>query len=396
MKRIYIERASPSIVCRAHVKQPLLTGFIVLDTLFPIGRGQRELIIGDFMTGKSYLAKSICLNQRRNSRYYNPEGLGRDRIFCIYTCIGIKLIEVRRLIDFTRKNGITWYTTVDWATAGHSALTQYLIVFRTCARGEDLRDHGYNALVIYDTMSNHAIAHRQLSLAVRMSPGREAYPANTFYIHARLLERSTQLTKYLGFGSLTTLPLVETVASVTSTLVVTNLISICDGQIVLTRDLTKHQHYPAIDIYNSVSRVGVKAQIFLLKAVTPVFNKWLFRYYNYSEKIKKTRQPIENTQIHIFKQSTCMFNLTNQRRPKFFEEHVISIIASDMGLLCPIHTRASMERFMSALYKPQHRWILILLLICKYKSYNSKIRTRDLLSYISFKLAMISGLKWEN
>ena len=160
----YIEQAAPSIICRANVQQPVLSGFASLDTLIPVGRGQRQLIIGDRSTGKSYLAREICANQKRSNRYLSPESLGRDRLFCVYICIGLRSTEVRRLFYFVQKKGIAWYVSIKAATAGQSAILQYNAPFVGCAVGEEFRDFGYNALVIFDTLTNHAIAHRQTSL----------------------------------------------------------------------------------------------------------------------------------------------------------------------------------------------------------------------------------------
>jgi F-type H+-transporting ATPase subunit alpha len=251
----------------------MLTGFAIIDLLTPIGRGQRQLIIGDRNAGKTYLAKNICLNQKRNNRYFSPEGYGVDRVFCIYVCIGLKRGEVYKLMKWFVKGGVTWYTSVIAATAGESSIKQYTAAYKGCSMGEVYRDYGYNALVIYDSLTNHAIAHRQTSLLLKVSPGREAYPGDTFYIHAKLLERAAQLSKKLGYGSLTALPIVETQANNITAYIPTNIISITDGQIFLSSDLSKRKVYPAVDVQKSISRVGSHAQPAIMKEITPLLRK---------------------------------------------------------------------------------------------------------------------------
>lgn len=384
----YVEQVAPSIICRANVEQPVLTGFAVLDAIVPIGRGQRELIIGDRGTGKSYLARSICLNQKRTNRYLSPETLGRDRLFCIYVCIGLRSTEVRRLLFYIRKHGISWYTTIKAATAGHSALKQYNVPFLGCAAAEEFRDLGYNALVIFDSLTNHAIAHRQKSLLLKITPGREAYPADTFYVHAKLLERASQLTKRLGYGSLTALPIIETQANNLAAFIPTNVISITDGQIFLSKDLSNRRVYPAVDIDKSVSRIGSKAQPALIKEVSGLLKRMLQNYNQYSETIRFGYNLSAYDKM-LYNKSLCAYSLCQQREPRFFEENVILIIAADLGILCPTKTQITIKTLLVKLYLQPNRWILQLLLTHKYfnKSNNIKIsQTKFLLSLLSTSL----------
>ena len=381
----YIEQAAPSIICRANVQQPLLSGFASLDTLIPVGRGQRQLIIGDRGTGKSYLARAICANQKRTNRYLSPESLGRDRLFCIYVCIGLRSNEVRRLFYFVQQKGISWYTTIKAATAGQSAVLQYNIPFIGCAVGEEFRDYGYSAVVIYDTLTNHAIAHRQKSLLLKVTPGREAYPADTFYIHARLLERSAQLSKSLGYGSLTALPVIQTQANNLSAFIPTNIISITDGQIFLSKDLSNQRVYPAIDIDKSVSRIGSKAQPQLMKSVTSLLKRMLQNYNNYSESLRFGYTLSAYDRI-LFNKSICAFNLCQQREPRFFEENLLLIIAADAGLLCPKKTTVSSKNLLTIIYSPAYRWILQILLSHKYVGKNSNFSVKHLLNLVVYTL----------
>ena len=383
----FLERQAPSITDRANVQQPILTGFITLDTLIPLGRGQRELIVGDRRTGKSFLAQAICLNQKRNNRFLNPDGFGRDRIFCVYACIGLRAIDVRKLLYFVQKNGISWYTSVYSATAGQSCVRQYMVAFLACDAGEGFRDHGFNALVVYDSLSNHAVAHRQQSLALRLTPGREAYPANTFYTHAKLLERAAQLSKRLGFGSLTALPIVETQANNLTAFIPTNLISITDGQIFLSKDLARHRIYPAIDIFKSVSRVGARAQPFLIKYASSLVQSHLLAYHQFAE-LRLAGATIPVTSEAAYKKSVCFFNLIQQREPRFFEENLIIILAADLGILCYKTTSVSIAQLLPQLYTSKNRWLLWLLVSFKYCNEN-QCNTRALINLIIAKLTTI-------
>jgi F-type H+/Na+-transporting ATPase subunit alpha len=250
-----LEGRAPGVVERQPVNQPVQTGLKAIDSMIPIGRGQRELIIGDRQTGKTALAIDTILNQK-----------GGD-LFCIYVAVGQKDFTVAKVVKILEDAGAMEYTTVVTAGASESAPLQYIAPYTGCAVGEDLRDQGKHALVIYDDLSKHAQAYRQLSLLLRRPPGREAYPGDVFYLHSRLLERAAKLNDRLGGGSLTALPVIETQAGDVSSYIPTNVISITDGQIFLETDLFYAGIRPAINVGISVSRVGGKAQTKAMKKV---------------------------------------------------------------------------------------------------------------------------------
>jgi F-type H+-transporting ATPase subunit alpha len=250
-----IERIAPGVVDRQPVKEPLQTGIKAIDSMIPIGRGQRELIIGDRQTGKTAIALDTIINQK-----------GKN-VYCIYVAIGQKRSTVARIVDTLDKTGALEYSTVIAATASDPAPLQYVSPFSGCALGEYFRDNGKHALIIYDDLSKQAAAYRQLSLLLRRPPGREAYPGDIFYLHSRLLERAAKLNDKLGGGSLTALPIIETQAGDVSAYIPTNVISITDGQIYLESDLFYSGVRPAINVGLSVSRVGGAAQIKAMKQV---------------------------------------------------------------------------------------------------------------------------------
>ena len=250
-----IEKIAPGIVKRKSVHEPLQTGIKAIDAMIPIGRGQRELIIGDRATGKTTVAIDTILNQRDTD------------VFCIYVAIGQKKSTTARIIELLEREGAMKYTTVVVASATDPAPLQYLAPFTGCTIGEYFRDNAKHALIVYDDLSKHAEAYRQLSLLVRRPPGREAYPGDVFYLHSRLLERAAKLYDELGAGSLTALPIIETKAGDVSAYIPTNVISITDGQIYLEPDLFNKGIRPAINVGLSVSRVGGSAQIKAMKQV---------------------------------------------------------------------------------------------------------------------------------
>jgi F-type H+-transporting ATPase subunit alpha len=247
-RRRLIETRAPGVVDRQPVNQPIQTGLKAVDSMIPIGRGQRELIIGDRQTGKTTIAIDTILNQK-----------GED-VYCVYVAIGQKLSTIANIVDILDRNGSMEYTTVVSASSSDPAPLQYLAPYAGCSMGEDYRDRGKHALCIYDDLSKHAWAYRQVSLLLRRPPGREAYPGDIFYLHARLLERAAKLSDELGAGSLTALPSIETQQGDVSAYIPTNVISITDGQIYLEGDLFFTGIRPAINVGVSVSRVGSKAQ----------------------------------------------------------------------------------------------------------------------------------------
>lgn len=257
---IRVERKAPGIVTRKSVHEPVQTGIKAIDSLLPIGRGQRELIIGDRQTGKTTIAVDTILNQA----YINKDEID---MYCIYVAIGQKKSTVSNIVTILEKNNALRYTTIVAATAAESAPLQFLAPYTGCAIGEFFRDRGNAALIIYDDLSKHAVAYRQMSLLLRRPPGREAFPGDIFYIHSRLLERAAKLNKDFGGGSLTALPIVETQAGDVSGYIPTNIISITDGQIFLEKELFYKGIRPAVNVGLSVSRVGSAAQIVPMKRV---------------------------------------------------------------------------------------------------------------------------------
>jgi F-type H+-transporting ATPase subunit alpha len=262
-RRQRIEIKAPGIIPRKSVHEPMQTGLKAVDCLVPIGRGQRELIIGDRQTGKTAVAIDCIINQKTN---FETNDLKRQ-LFCIYVAIGQKRSTVANLVKILRDNGAMKYTIVVAATASEAAPLQFLAPYSGCAIGEFFRDSGRHALIIYDDLSKQAVAYRQMSLLLRRPPGREAYPGDVFYLHSRLLERAAKMSEQFGSGSLTALPVIETQAGDVSAYIPTNVISITDGQIFLETELFYKGIRPAINVGLSVSRVGSAAQIKAMKAV---------------------------------------------------------------------------------------------------------------------------------
>jgi len=269
-----IEINAPGVVERQPVKEPLQTGLKAVDAMIPIGRGQRELIIGDRQTGKTAIAVDAILNQKST---HEPGG---SPVFCIYVAIGQKMSNVARVVQMLQENGAMEYTCVVVASASDANAMQYLAPFAGATIGEFFRDSGKHALAVYDDLSKHAVAYRAMSLLLRRPPGREAYPGDVFYLHSRLLERAAKLSDEKGGGSLTALPIIETQSGDVSAYIPTNVISITDGQIYLEPDLFFAGVRPAINVGISVSRVGGNAQI---KAMKQVAGKLKLEMANFRE-----------------------------------------------------------------------------------------------------------------
>ncbi|MGI6747992.1 MAG: F0F1 ATP synthase subunit alpha [Anaerovoracaceae bacterium] len=261
-----IEGHAPSVLARKSVHQPLQTGIKAIDSMIPIGRGQRELIIGDRQTGKTAIATDTILNQKE------------EDVICIYVAIGQKKSTVAQLVQVLEDRGAMKYTIVVAATASDVAPLQYIAPYAGCAMGEEFMYEGKHVLIIYDDLSKHAVAYRAMSLLLRRPPGREAYPGDVFYLHSRLLERSAKLSDELGGGSLTALPIIETQAGDVSAYIPTNVISITDGQIFLESELFFSGQRPAVNAGISVSRVGGNAQIKAMKAVSSKVKLELAQY----------------------------------------------------------------------------------------------------------------------
>jgi F-type H+-transporting ATPase subunit alpha len=263
VERKRVEVKAPGIIARKSVHQPMQTGLKAVDSLVPIGRGQRELIIGDRQTGKTAIAIDTILNQKS----INSSGTSADKLYCVYVAIGQKRSTVAQLVKILSEAGALEYSIIVAATASDPAPLQFLAPYSGCAMGEYFRDNGMHALIIYDDLSKQSVAYRQMSLLLRRPPGREAFPGDVFYLHSRLLERAAKMSDQTGAGSLTALPVIETQAGDVSAYIPTNVISITDGQIFLETELFYRGIRPAINVGLSVSRVGSAAQLKAMKQV---------------------------------------------------------------------------------------------------------------------------------
>tara|TARA_B100000686_G_scaffold217016_1_gene224071 strand:- start:12057 stop:13592 length:1536 start_codon:yes stop_codon:yes gene_type:complete len=274
LERKRVEVKAPGIIPRQSVNQPMQTGLKAIDSLIPIGRGQRELIIGDRQTGKTAVAIDTIINQKE----INKSGEEKDKLYCIYVAIGQKRSTVAQIVKSLEDAGAMEYTTIVSATASDPAPLQFLAPYTGCTMGEYFRDNGMHALIIYDDLSKQAVAYRQMSLLLRRPPGREAYPGDVFYLHSRLLERAAKLNDDKGGGSLTALPIIETQAGDVSAFIPTNVISITDGQIFLETELFNQGIRPAVNVGLSVSRVGSAAQTKAMKKVAGSIKLELAQY----------------------------------------------------------------------------------------------------------------------
>ena len=317
-----IEVVAPGVVTRQSVREPLQTGIKAIDAMIPIGRGQRELIIGDRQTGKTAIAVDTIINQK---------GLG---VFCIYVAVGQKRSTVARVVKTLEENHAMEYSMVVSATASDAAPMQFLAPFAGAAIGEYFRDNGKHALIIYDDLSKHAVAYRQLSLLLRRPPGREAYPGDVFYLHSRLLERAAKLNDKLGGGSLTALPIIETQAGDVSAYIPTNVISITDGQIYLGSDLFYSGIRPAINVGLSVSRVGGSAQIRTMKQVAGTLRLDLAQYREMAAFAQFGSELDKATQAQLAR-GVRMVELLKQGqyKPMPVADQVLSIYAGTQGFL---------------------------------------------------------------
>ena len=274
IKKSRVEVKAPGIIPRKSVSEPMQTGLKSIDSLVPIGRGQRELIIGDRQTGKTAVAIDAIINQKK----INESGDEKQKLYCVYVAIGQKRSTVRQIEKTLEEAGAMEYTTIVAATASDAAPLQFLAPYTGCAMGEYFRDNGMHALIIYDDLSKQAVAYRQMSLLLRRPPGREAYPGDVFYLHSRLLERAAKLSDEHGGGSLTALPIIETQGGDVSAFIPTNVISITDGQIFLETELFNQGIRPAINVGLSVSRVGSSAQTKAMKKVSGSMKLELAQY----------------------------------------------------------------------------------------------------------------------
>jgi len=322
-----IERKALGVMARQPVKEPLQTGIKAVDSMIPIGRGQRELIIGDRQTGKTAIAIDTIINQKYTHKTDKP-------VYCIYVAIGQKASTVAALVKELEANGAMKYTTVLAANASDPAPTQYIAPYSGAAMGEHFRDDGKHALIIYDDLSKHAVAYRQMSLVLRRPPGREAFPGDVFYLHSRLLERASKLSDALGGGSLTALPIIETQEGDVAAYIPTNVISITDGQIYLETNLFNSGIRPAIDVGLSVSRVGGNAQIKAMKSVAGTLRLDLAQYREL-EAFSKFGSDLDKATLAQLTRGERMVEILKQNQyvPMDVEKQVTIIFAASKGHL---------------------------------------------------------------
>ena len=328
-----IERKALGVIQRRPVEEPLQTGIKAVDGMIPIGRGQRELIIGDRQTGKTAIAIDTIINQK----YTHTEKAQRERIkpvYCIYVVIGQKSSTLAQVVDRLQQEGAMDYTTVIAATASDPAPMQFIAPYSGATLGEYFRDSGRDALVVYDDLTKQAQAYRQVSLLLRRPPGREAYPGDVFYLHSRLLERASKLNDELGGGSLTALPIIETQAGDVSAYIPTNVISITDGQIYLVSDMFNAGIRPAINVGISVSRVGGKAQIKAMKKVAGRLRLDLAQYRDL-EAFAKFGSDLDKATLAQLRRGSRLVELLKQGQyvPMPVEQQVVSIFAGTNGYL---------------------------------------------------------------
>jgi F-type H+-transporting ATPase subunit alpha len=330
-KRSTVDVRAPGIIPRKSVHEPMQTGIKAIDALIPVGRGQRELIIGDRQTGKTAVALDTMIYQREAHDRNAPES---EKLYCVYVVIGQKRSTVAQLVKTLEDKGALGYSIIVAATASESAPMQYLAPMSGCAMGEYFRDNGMHALIIYDDLSKQAVAYRQMSLLLRRPPGREAYPGDVFYLHSRLLERAAKLNEDNGSGSLTALPIIETQANDVSAYIPTNVISITDGQIFLETDLFFQGIRPALNVGISVSRVGGNAQIKAMKQVAGPLKGELAQYREMAA-FAKFGSDLDAATQRLLARGARLTELLKQPQfsPVPVEEQVVLIYAGTRGYL---------------------------------------------------------------
>ena len=340
ISRKRVEVKAPGIIPRQSVNEPMQTGLKAIDSLIPIGRGQRELIIGDRQTGKTAVAIDTILNQKS----INETDDEKKKLYCVYVAIGQKRSTVAQIVKTLEDAGAMKYTTVVSATASDSAPLQFLAPYTGCTIGEYYRDNGMHALIIYDDLSKQAVAYRQMSLLLRRPPGREAYPGDVFYLHSRLLERAAKLNDKMGGGSLTALPIIETQAGDVSAYIPTNVISITDGQIFLETELFNQGIRPAVNVGLSVSRVGSAAQTKAMKKVAGSIKLELAQYREMAAFAQFGSDLDASTQKLLNRGSKLTELLKqNQYSPLTMAEQVIIIFSGVKGYLDDLETSSIRE-----------------------------------------------------
>jgi len=330
LKRNRVEVKAPGIIPRQSVNEPVQTGLKAIDSLIPIGRGQRELIIGDRQTGKTALAIDTIINQKE----INQGGDEKKKLYCIYVAIGQKQSTVAQIVKTLEDAGAMDYTAIVSATASDPAPLQFLAPYTGCTMGEFFRDNGMHALIIYDDLSKQAVAYRQMSLLLRRPPGREAYPGDVFYLHSRLLERAAKLNEKNGGGSLTALPIIETQAGDVSAYIPTNVISITDGQIFLETELFNQGIRPAVNVGLSVSRVGSAAQTKAIKKVAGSIKLELAQYREMAA-FAQFGSDLDVATQRLLNRGSKLIELLKQKQysPMSVAQQVIAIFSGVRGYL---------------------------------------------------------------
>ncbi len=336
LKRSRVEVKAPGIIPRKSVSEPMQTGLKSIDSLVPIGRGQRELIIGDRQTGKTAVAIDAIINQKK----INESNDEKQKLYCVYVAIGQKRSTVRQIEKTLEEVGAMEYTTIVAATASDAAPLQFLAPYTGCAMGEYFRDNGMHALIIYDDLSKQAVAYRQMSLLLRRPPGREAYPGDVFYLHSRLLERAAKLSDEHGGGSLTALPIIETQGGDVSAFIPTNVISITDGQIFLETELFNQGIRPAINVGLSVSRVGSSAQTKAMKKVSGSMKLELAQYREMAA-FAQFGSDLDASTQKLLNRGSKLTELLKQKQysPMTVAEQVISVFCGVKGHLDDIEQK---------------------------------------------------------
>ena len=333
--RRFLETPSPAILDRLNVCKPFITGISSIDSLNPIGKGQKQLIIGDRNVGKTTAVKTFIIAQKIYNRYFSPIGRGALRTFAMYAAIGLRTSEIFTFAQDLKQRGAMYYTAIFASPASDFASAQVLCAFRAQACGEFVRDAGQHAVVAFDSLTNHAIAFRQISLLIGKAPAREAYPGDIFYLHARLLERAAQLNLKLGGGTLTNIPIVETQQENISAYIPTNIISITDEQIYLSKQLFKSGIRPAVDITKSVSRVGSKAQGDLLAFATKDLKQLLIRALEIKN-IIRAGQDLTKSQRILLKKAEAYEPLLLQKQMEIipYHEQVLLAWLAELQQIC--------------------------------------------------------------
>jgi F-type H+-transporting ATPase subunit alpha len=356
-KRMRVEVKAPGIIPRKSVHEPMQSGLKALDALVPVGRGQRELIIGDRQTGKTAVAIDTILNQKP----VNATGDESKKLYCIYVAIGQKRSTVAQVVKTLEDAGAMEYSIVVAATASEPAPLQFLAPYTGCTMGEFFRDNGMHAVIIYDDLSKQAVAYRQMSLLLRRPPGREAYPGDVFYLHSRLLERAAKMGKEAGLGSLTALPVIETQAGDVSAYIPTNVISITDGQIFLETELFYRGIRPAINVGLSVSRVGSAAQIKAMKQVAGTIKLELAQYREMAA-FAQFGSDLDPSTQRLLNRGARLTELLKQGQyqPMPVEEQVVSIFAGVRGYLdkMPVNAIGRFEQSLLGEMRAKHGAVL--------------------------------------